>query len=485
MGDLELKKPVRLWNGALNGPLLIAASVCITLALWMGTKIHRQDWFSYPALYGSKTCALTAATLMGWLMLLASRTRWIEGLFGGLDRAYAWHRKLGMSVGVLLILHPLFLAEPRIPRVFWALSYLVVPFPYPDTQYQVGANLGALILLSMIGLLLLARRLSRPYQKWLRTHRWMGAVYLASLLHIALVERDVAHYPLLGIWLWAWLLFGTGVWLSIRFFRFWGPHVEYRVVGIEVVDSLLRIRLQPEARSLNFEPGQWVFVEAPGVGELGERHPLSLASAPREDGTIELGVRVVGPWTSALKDLHQGSRVRLYGPYGVLGRHFLEQEHDIVCIGGGIGITPFLGLWELALHSEDRLPDDEIQAPARPTREAIRLWKSPRVQLFYLVKDQREAIFDSWIRQTAIASRFHGLEHAAERGHQYELIVSPSSNPVSLQELSARCGGLEGKRILLCGPPQMIASFREQAHMLHLPPESIASERFEWRAADS
>lgn len=484
MRDLEHRQPVRLWNGALNGPLLIAASVCITLALWMGTKIHRQDWFSYPALYGSKTCALTAATLMGWLMLLASRTRWIEGLFGGLDRAYAWHRKLGMSVGVLLILHPLFLAEPRIPRVFWALSYILVPFPYPDTQYQVGANLGALILLSMIGLLLLARRLSRPYQKWLQIHRWMGAVYLLSLVHIALVDRDVAHYPVLGVWLWSWLLFGAGMWLAIRCFGWWGVHVDYQVAGIETADNLLRLRLKPIGRRLEFEPGQWVFVEAQGVGEPGERHPLSVASAPREDGTVELGVRVVGPWTAALRDLLPGARIRLYGPFGILGRQFLEQEQDIVCIGGGIGITPFLGLWELALHSEERSSGDEIVPPPKLTRETIRRWKSPRVQLFYLVKDPHEAIFDPWIRQTAIASRFHGLEHASERGHLYELIVSPPSNPVALHDLSARCGGLEGKKILLCGPPQMIAAFREQAQLLHLPPEAIASELFEWRAGD-
>jgi predicted ferric reductase len=479
------QQAVRLWSSASIGPLLIAASVFCTLSLWMGTKIERQDWFSYPALYGSKTCALTAATLMSWLMLLASKTRWVERLFGGIDRAYAWHRKLGLTVGVLLLLHPLFLAEPRIPRVMWALSYLVVPFPYPETNYQVGANLGALVLIGMIGLLFLARRLSRPYQKWLNTHRWMGAIFLLSLLHIALVDRDVAHYPLLRGWLWSWLLFGAMMWLSIRLFPWWGPQSDYRVAEIDATGDLLRIRLTPVAGCLQFEPGQWVFVEAQGVGEPGERHPLSIASAPREDGVLELGVRVVGPWTAALKEVRLGALVRLYGPFGVLGRHFLEEPQDLVCIGGGIGITPFLGLWDLALHSEERSKDDEVLPPTTLNRDHIRHWKSPRVQLLYLVKDPREAIFDPWIRQTAIASRFHGLEHAGERGHIYELVVSSPANPVSLKDLSKLCGGLDGKKILLCGPPQMISAFREQAHLLHLPADAISSELFEWRAADS
>ncbi|MDZ7762048.1 MAG: hypothetical protein U5L00_17570 [Desulfovermiculus sp.] len=53
--------------------------------------------------------------------------------------------------------------------------------------------------------------------------------------------------------------------------------------------------------------------------------------------------------------------VTVYGPYGLFSAPFLTAERDCLFIGGGIGITPFLGMWHVALHSEERLPERDAQ----------------------------------------------------------------------------------------------------------------------------
>jgi predicted ferric reductase len=458
------------------GPTLIWCSVGLTLTLWMGSKVARQDWFLHTSLYGSKTCALTAMTLMGWLILLATRSGWLERLFDGIDHLYAWHRRLGVLVAILLTLHPLFLAAPRLPHLGAYLSYLFVPFPHPTTAYQVGGNVGAITFWTMMVLLILAHQLTRPYQKWLQRHQWMGAVYLLAMLHVGLVNRDIALYPALTVWMWGWIGLGAVSWLAIRCSRWWAPQRRYRVRHVEMAQELITLQMLPESEPLLFQPGQWALFEIDGVGQRGERHPLSIACAPRADGRLTVGARIVGPWTAGLQEVEKGTTVTVYGPYGVLGNPFLLAEEDVVCIGGGIGITPFLGMWEYALHEGKRRKQDPVESLSRSEEQV----GDRTMQLFYLVKDPQEAVFDGWIRQTAIASRFY-CEEGALQTHHYEMLLSPVHNPISLAEIAKRAGGLQGKKILLCGPIGMIRAYLEQAHMMLIPSQQIAWEAFEWR----
>ena len=87
---------------------------------------------------------------------------------------------------------------------------------------------------------------------------------------------------------------------------------------------------------LDYEPGQFVMVVIPGVGEA----PLSITSSPSQVGYFELVVRKVGMFTSVMHSLEEGDFVGIRGP---LGHGFPLMKligADIVFIAGGLGIIP-------------------------------------------------------------------------------------------------------------------------------------------------
>lgn len=56
----------------------------------------------------------------------------------------------------------------------------------------------------------------------------------------------------------------------------------------------------------------------------------------------------------------KGEEVIAYGPYGMLSDAFLNSPRDCVCIGAGVGITPFIGMWALALHTYDQNNQEKL-----------------------------------------------------------------------------------------------------------------------------
>lgn len=84
----------------------------------------------------------------------------------------------------------------------------------------------------------------------------------------------------------------------------------------------------------DYKPGQFVELSVFGYGEA----PISISSIPNEG--LRLTARKVGQVTSALFRLKEGSKIGLRGPFG---RPFPMDEmrgHDLVIVGGGIGLAP-------------------------------------------------------------------------------------------------------------------------------------------------
>ncbi len=106
------------------------------------------------------------------------------------------------------------------------------------------------------------------------------------------------------------------------------------------LEKLFTIEL-PGGRSLGHEPGQFVMVSVPGVGEA----PISVTSSPsRSNGTFELCVRRVGDVTNALHRMEPGAYVGIRGPFG----HGFPIEQmrgkDLLFAPGGLGLAPLRSL---------------------------------------------------------------------------------------------------------------------------------------------
>ncbi len=83
--------------------------------------------------------------------------------------------------------------------------------------------------------------------------------------------------------------------------------------------------------------GQFVILQLDD--DFGERIPLTIADASKEDGTVTIIFQVVGKSTLDLSNLNEGDFIQtVVGPLG-LPTH-IDNFGTVVCVGGGIGVAP-------------------------------------------------------------------------------------------------------------------------------------------------
>lgn len=455
-------------------------SVLFTLALWLGCKWWRQDWFEDPYKYPAKAASLAATVLMCWCVALSTRWRPLEGLFGGLDQVYQVHKRLGRWSFWLIIWHPLFLAAHQLPNLAGFAGYLWFEDSRGDA-YLLGQNIGLAAFMLMAYLIAATLWIRLPYHVWKRSHEWFGLVLLTVLAHVWLVDADVAAYAPLRWWMWGLLILVAACFVYIRFlYRFLGPRHEYVVSRLDRHADVLMPTLAPLDGKMDFKPSQFVYLVVRKPGITPEPHPYSIASGYGLEAEFKLGIKQVGDHTRSLSALEVGDRVNVYGPYGRFSDRFLAAERDCVFMGGGIGITPFIGMWHVALHSEERLdPEGVPERLRRMHPEIIRTWRSPRVALFYVCRDPEDAGFHEDIEREVEQSRSKGFAALEERGHHYELYLSSRQGRVTAEYIAGRVpGGIEGKDIYFCGPTAMVESLQRQFLAMGVPGERFVVEDF-------
>jgi len=87
----------------------------------------------------------------------------------------------------------------------------------------------------------------------------------------------------------------------------------------------------------NRKAGQFVLVQIDT--EFGERIPLTIADASKEEGWIVLVFQAVGASTLKLSQKNKGDFIpAILGPLGKPTK--IEKMGTVVCVGGGIGVAP-------------------------------------------------------------------------------------------------------------------------------------------------
>ncbi len=135
-----------------------------------------------------------------------------------------------------------------------------------------------------------------------------------------------------------------------------------------LTDTERFFRLEPtDGQPLGQVPGQFVQVCLPGIGEA----PISIASAPNEEGTFDLVVRKVGNLTEALHQKTKGHSVGIRGPFG---RGFPIDScsgRDLVIIAGGIGLVPLRSLIQYGLMHRRRFKSFSVLYGAKRPAEML------------------------------------------------------------------------------------------------------------------
>jgi len=455
-------------------------SVGVTLCLWLGSKWWYADWFTDPFQYPAKAASLTSTLLLCWCFFLSARWRLAENYFGGLDKTYQVHKRLGKWAFLLILVHPVFLAVHRLPDLVSFLAYLWFE-PSGNDPYLLGKNLGVAAILPFAGLVIISLRRSVAYHVWKRLHEWMGLVLALTIAHVLLVDADIAAYPLLGIWMYGVLGLAAASFAYTRFlYPVLGPRRSFTVANVEPVGDVREFTLTPKDRPMDFKPSQFVYLMVRKPGITAEPHPYSIASGFSLSGTLKLGIKAVGDHTRSLALLGPGDNVDVYGPYGRFSDLFLNSPNACVFIGAGIGITPFIGMWHVALHTEERMSRSMINERLRRVHpEIVNDWKSPRVALFYISRTLEEASFDDDIKREVSQSPIRTLEELERQGHLYELYLSEAKGRFTAAYAATRLGeGFLDRNFFLCGPTVMMESLIDQLLEMGVPARRIVVEDF-------
>jgi Predicted ferric reductase len=271
---------LRAWQAV---ALITIVSIGVTLA-----QIPSDTWLSSAAL--SLSMGVAAAALMGAAATLGGRLRFVESLFGGLDRVYLAHKWMAVYALVFASIH--FTFKAGLPS--WETASIVA-FPGPWTRLVRQLSLVALMLIVVLAL---NRKI--PYHRWRWWHKLSGPLFVIVILHWLSFKSPIALSSSAGMWLAMWSALGVlAAFYKLVLYPFLAPQAEYRVVHIDAGSGALHLELEPVKHPIAFTPGQFAFLSVREDG-LREPHPFTIAGAPDEKGHVHFVIRSLGDYTQRL-----------------------------------------------------------------------------------------------------------------------------------------------------------------------------------------
>ncbi len=417
-------------------PLVVAVAVGVPLVWAFPSGL--TFWRSVGIVLGWLGGGLLLASLL--LMLREPR---LAASFGGLERMYRWHHRLGVCAYVAFLAHPLALAldgwQER-PALAWS---VLAP---AQESWPVWCGWAALLVM-MLGL---AVALTPPqnlrYALWRGLHALLALSVVLGGLHLLLlgVDTPLLILPVLAVVLMLWRALRADVGLAARPYRV----AQVAVLGSDVVEATLQ-PVTSQAAAIHedkvLQPGQFVlaaFLDGPGFSGCGEYHPFTV-SGSGPDGSIAIGIKALGDCTRHLQGLQPEVAVRVQGPFGSFLPARLERPG--LWLAGGIGITPFIA----ALRSQT------LRQP---------------VHLIYLHRDDDDAAYADvlnalWPDQPALT-----LDIQASGATLPDLrVILPESSRLA----ACVC--------YLCGPPGLVDAARGVLHERGVAKRDIHFERFDFR----
>ncbi|MDA2960234.1 MAG: hypothetical protein O3A28_09455 [Actinomycetota bacterium] len=316
-------QPGRHWAG----PIVVVGSILV-------------GWFAFDDAVGDGNVGFAlfigaaSIVMMAWSFLLALRLQANETLFGGLDRAYRWHRWLGALSVPAMWLHIQMVDDVK----GIAGASKDIADAAEDLAEQAETIIYFLIAASLLRWL--------PTRWWRWTHKTFGIPFAFASWHFYTATKPYANDSAWGIWFTAIMCIGLIAWFGRVVVRDAISGHRYRVSDVQRHGSNTTVDLVPRGRGLDAAPGQFAFVRfnAPG---LREPHPFTIASCPGND-VVRFHIRDLGDWTSRLgRELTVGTTARLEGPYGRLGP-VPSPGTRALWVAGGVGITPFLSALDAA-----------------------------------------------------------------------------------------------------------------------------------------
>jgi len=311
---------------------------------------------------------VVAIGCMSLALLLALRPLWPQAWLGGLDKMYRLHRWLGISALVVSVIHWLWAKGPK-----WAVGWGWLERPARGARKAIenplaawlsdrrglAEDLGEWAFYAVVALIAVALIRRFPYRLFYKTHRLLAVAYLVLAFHSVVLMNFSYWSSPLG-WLTALLLAGA-IWAAlVTLVRRIGAgrRVQGTITAMHYFAGVKALEIETRTPGWpGHRTGQFAFVTSDAAEGA---HPYTIASIWRTDSSrITFVVKELGDHTRRLREkLRVGQTVTIEGPYGCFT--FDDGHTRQIWIGGGIGITPFIGrMQHMALETNPDWPADQ------------------------------------------------------------------------------------------------------------------------------
>ena len=214
----------------------------------------------------------------------------------------------------------------------------------------------ALIALVVTALWRVKLRIS--YETWHVAHIALAVIAVAAgIVHMVGWAFYLADPWKRALWI-GLTIFWIGLLIYVRVFKpLFMLRRPYRVAEVrkERGDTTTLV-MQPDGHpGFRFSPGQFGWLTLWGSPFKITGHPFSFSgSAEARDGRVEMSIRNLGDFTSAIPKVPMGQRVYLDGPYGAFTIGNPADMH--VLIAGGVGVTPMMSMIRTLADRGDKRP---------------------------------------------------------------------------------------------------------------------------------
>ncbi len=276
----------------------------------------------------SQYIGVVALILMGISQLFATRLRFLETLFGSLDKQYILHKWLGIMTLAFVFLHENIDAE-------------VKGLGSNAQLNDLAESLGEWSFNGLIFLVILSIAMIIPYHLWKKSHKFIGAFFTLGAIHYFLIQKPFENFEPLGLYVGLFCIMGILSYLyTLIPYGMVQGNAAYKIKSLKDTGGATAVTLTPTSKKIKHQAGQFAFIQFQNDPKK-EIHPFTISSAPNDDGTLRFSIKALGDFTHKLTSfIKLDGEVKVSYAYG----HFIQSraKKSNIWVAGGIGITPFV-----------------------------------------------------------------------------------------------------------------------------------------------
>lgn len=434
--------------------LLVALSLCVIfLPLGLAAAGARPPRSLLDEL--ASGAGMLAFSIILLEFALSGRFRTVSGRVG-MDVTMRAHQLLARTALAAALLHPFLYRAEWNPPYVWD----------PTRLHTVTADFGALwsgvlawVLLPAFVLLAIVRgQPNYRYEAW-RLGHGVGALVIGALVlhHTLSAGRYAADPVLAGMWIAlsvTALASFLWVYIAVPVSQLRRP---WRVTEIRpVAERIWQVEIAPvNHRGLDYEAGQFVWLNIGHSPFDNRENPFSISSAPGSGAALQFLIKELGDFTGHLGAIPKDTRAFVDGPHGSL----TVTGHDapgIALVAGGIGVAPMMGILRQLAIDDD--PRPRVLVYADRTLDQI------------VHREELETLARKAGTELVIVLQ----EPPADWGGESGLVD---------EALLARLFQAPGRQdwlFVLCGPPPMLESVEDALIAIGVPAGRILAEKFDY-----